>query len=78
VHAKYPECMDMYGGTPGHFHLKGMGGTPKDIENMEQIASSIETASNAFVILIQQLKLMDLLIDDETLSTWYRERLERD
>jgi hypothetical protein len=78
VQAKYSECMDMYGGTPGHFHLKGMGGTPKDIENMEQIASSIETASNAFVILIQQLKLMDLLKDDKTLSAWYRERFERD
>ena len=56
----------------------GMGGTPKDVENMEQIASSIETASNAFVILIQQLKLMDLLMDDKTLSAWYRERLARD
>ncbi len=24
VHAKYPEVMDLYGGIPAHFHLRGM------------------------------------------------------
>lgn len=76
VHAKYPECMDMYGDTPGRFYLRGMRGTPKDSENLEQIASLIETASNAFVIFIQQLSLKDLLVDDEILSAWYKGRFE--
>lgn len=35
VHAKYPECMDLYGGRPGQFHLHGMNGTPKEGENLE-------------------------------------------
>ena len=26
VHAKYPEVMDLYGGSPAHFHLHGMKG----------------------------------------------------
>ena len=77
VHAKYPECMDLYGGTPGRFHLRGMSETPKDLENLEQIASSIETASNAFVIMLQQLKLHDLVAGDDVLSGWYKERFER-
>jgi hypothetical protein len=76
VHAKYPECMDLYGGTPGHFHLSGMGNTPKDQENIEQIASHIETACNTFVIMVQQLDLLDLVREDEVLHMWYRARVE--
>jgi hypothetical protein len=30
VHGKYPETMDLYGGRPAHFHLRGMSGTPKE------------------------------------------------
>ena len=76
VHAKYPECMDLYGGTPGHFHLCGMSNTPKDEENIEQIASHIETACNTFVIMVQQLDLLDLVREDEILQGWYRARVE--
>ena len=76
VHAKYPECMDLYGGTPGEFHLRGMSGTPKDQENIEQIASHIETACNTFVIMIQQLGLRDLMREDAVVDSWYRERME--
>ncbi|MCV2366458.1 hypothetical protein LNV23_23790 [Paucibacter sp. DJ1R-11] len=28
VHASAPQTMDMYGGSPAHFHLAGMRGTP--------------------------------------------------
>jgi hypothetical protein len=76
VHAKYPECMDLYGSTPGHFHLRGMSNTPKDEENIEQIASQIETACNTFVIMVQQLDLLDLVRQDEVLHVWYRARVE--
>jgi len=68
--------MDLYGGTTGHFHLRGMSGTPKDHENIEQIASHIETACNTFVIMIQQLGLRDLMRKDALVDSWYRERME--
>lgn len=29
VHAASPHIMDMFGGQPPHFHLSGMGGTPR-------------------------------------------------
>jgi len=78
VHAKYPECMDLYGGTPGRFHLRGMSGTPKDMENLAQIESLTQTASSAFVIMIQQLDLDHIIIGDDVLSKWYKARFERD
>ena len=28
VHGASPQIMDMYGGNPGHFHMRGMKGTP--------------------------------------------------
>jgi hypothetical protein len=37
VHSRYPEVMDMYGGRPGRFHVEGMAGTPKDVENLQMI-----------------------------------------
>ena len=76
VHARYPECMDLYGGRPGQFHLRGMSGTSKDAENLEQLESFIETASNTFVIIIQQLKLRDLVADDPMVVAWYKSRME--
>jgi len=53
-----------------------MSGTPKDHENIEQIASHIETACNTFVIMIQQLGLRDLMRKDALVDSWYRERME--
>jgi hypothetical protein len=47
VHAKYPEAMDMYGGTPVRFHLDGMRGTPKDDENFAIIDTFIDTTAIA-------------------------------
>jgi hypothetical protein len=34
VHGRYPEIMDMFGGTPNHAHYDGMLNTPKDEENI--------------------------------------------
>lgn len=75
VHAKYPEIMDMYGGRPGRFHLRGMSGTPKDAENLETLRSCIETATNAMVIMIQSLRLCDLVEADRVLKAWYAKRM---
>jgi hypothetical protein len=40
---KYPEVMDLYGGTPGRFHLDGMRGTPKDEENHQIVDTFVDT-----------------------------------
>jgi hypothetical protein len=55
VHAKYPECMDMYGGRPGQIHVRGMSGTPKDGENLETLQSFVGTLETCFATMIQSL-----------------------
>jgi hypothetical protein len=77
VHAKYPEIMDLYGGRPGRFHLRGMSGTPKDHENLATLDTFITTASNSFVLMIQGLNLRALIETDPVLANWYSESLTR-
>ena len=77
VHAKYPEIMDLYGGTPGRFHLHGMSGTPKDDDNLAVLETFIETASNTFVLMIQGLDLRTLVDGDSILAAWYRGRFRQ-
>jgi len=75
VHVKYPEIMDMYGGVPGHFHLKGMAATPKDAEILDQLDTYIEMACNTFVIMIKALGLTSLVAKDKEVEAWYQQRL---
>jgi len=76
VHARYPECMDLYGGRPGRFHLRGMSGTPKDHENLETLDTFITAASTTFVIMVQAISpLREVVLRDQTLREWYRERV---
>ena len=37
VHATSPQIMDMYGGSPPHFHVKGMRGTERHEEHREDL-----------------------------------------
>jgi hypothetical protein len=71
VHGKYPETMDLYGGTPGRFHLRGMSGTPKDLENFDILESFIITATNCMVMIVQRLNLKRLIAADPVLAKWY-------
>jgi hypothetical protein len=71
VHGKYPEIMDLYGGMPGHFHLRGMNGTPKDVENFEILESFIITATNCMIMMIQRLNLRPIIQADAALANWY-------
>jgi hypothetical protein len=64
--------MDLYGGTPGRFHLFGMEGTPKDIENIQALDAFITTASRCFIGLVQGLQLREVLAKDPMLTEWYR------
>jgi hypothetical protein len=72
VHGRYPEAMDLYGGEPGRFHLFGMKGTPKDIENVRMLDTFITTASRCFIGLAQGLQLRGVLAQDQMLIDWYR------
>lgn len=72
VHGRYPETMDLYGGTPGRFHVHGMKGTPKDAENVVMLDALITTASRCFVDLVRGLKLQPLLKPDPMLTEWYQ------
>ena len=75
VHAKYPETMDLYGGQPGHFHLRGMRGTPKDTENLEMIDAFITTLSIALAQLVTNFRLHNLVERDLILAEWFRSTL---
>jgi hypothetical protein len=72
VHAKYPEIMDLYGGIPPHFHLRGMRGTPKDAENLEIIDDFVTTTSVTFGIMVTRLNLYNLFECDAVLAEWFR------
>lgn len=71
VHARYPECIDLYGGKPGEFHVRGMSGTPKDAESLEILQSFATTLAQAFVMMIQGLKLKAIVDADPVIGQWY-------
>lgn len=71
VHAKYPEVMDMYGGTPGRFHVRGMAFTPKDAENLEVLETYFTTVSNAIRLIVVKLDLKNLVLSDAKTADWY-------
>ena len=71
VHGRYPEAMDMFGGEPLKFHLRGMGGTPKDDENVAMLAASIDSISITLRMLIQKLGMRGILAVEKELSAWF-------
>jgi hypothetical protein len=72
VHAKYPEAMDLYGGRPGRFHLRGMSNTPKDIESIETLRTFVRTAWTTFKYMILEIDgLATLVLRDPELLNWY-------
>lgn len=72
VHARYPEVMDLYGGIPGQFHLRGMKGTPKDKENIETLETFFVTVSQSLMQIVLSLKLRELVLRDPLLAEWFR------
>ena len=71
VHGRYPEVMDLFGGDPLHFHLCGMRGTPKDLENVEILETFVVTVSNALRFLIFYMGLREEVLCDPDLAGWY-------
>ncbi len=62
VHGAYPHIMELYGGNPPHFHLKGMLGTPIHENNIMQ-------ARHYYYRGIQALMLLSQAFQNETLAT---------
>lgn len=77
VHCKYPETMDLCGGPGPHFHLRGMPGTPKDLENLRTIETFLDTVALCARSMIIQLKLLELIQSDVALCSWYRDESAR-
>jgi hypothetical protein len=70
VHARYPESMDLFGGTPGKFHLRGMSRTPKDHENILVLTSVITSVSLCLKGIVQNLRLHAIIESDPILKRW--------
>jgi hypothetical protein len=77
VHGRYPESMDLFGGRPGHFHLRGMRGTPKDNENVEVIDTLIASVSNCLMQIVQSFQLYELVDADSILASLYQDCVGR-
>jgi hypothetical protein len=73
VHGRYPEAMDMFGGEPPKFHLRGMGGTPKDDENFAMLEASIESISITLRMLVQKFGMRSMVAHGKELNTWFSE-----
>lgn len=74
VHARYPEVMDLYGGRPGRFHLKGMRDSPKDRENLDVLNVYVVTASNCFALMVHSLGMKQLVLADPLTARWFNAR----
>ncbi|MEX0694203.1 MAG: hypothetical protein WD075_07165 [Rhodospirillales bacterium] len=73
VHARYPEIMDLYGGSPGKFHMSGMKNTPKDAESFEAISTFIESTPILLRSIIVKFKMQNVLKGKaELLDTLYK------
>jgi hypothetical protein len=70
VHARYPECMDMFGGIPTRLHLFGMRRTPKDAENCEILDTLITSASLCIKGIIVELRLQAVVEGDPLVRDW--------
>lgn len=75
VHCRYPETMDLYGDIPGRFHLRGMGGTPKDAENLEIVETYFVSVSQCAHEMALKLDVEEQIIRDPIISEWMKSNL---
>ncbi|MBY0362248.1 MAG: hypothetical protein K2X45_10110 [Phreatobacter sp.] len=71
VHARYPEAMDMYGGSPGRFHLRGMAVEPKMEEVVEALEAFFVSVSNAMKSIVIRFELRFIISNDTELLAWF-------
>jgi hypothetical protein len=73
VHGAYPHIMEMYGGNPPHFHIRGMLGTPRIREWEGQLVTYVyraimiaELTSHKFGLPEIEQSIRSLLVEFET------------
>ncbi len=73
VHGAYPHIMEMYGGNPPHFHMRGMLGTPRIREWEDQLVTYVyraimtaELTSRKFGLPAIEKSIRGLLVEFET------------
>lgn len=76
VHAAYPEVMDMWGGTPGQFHMDGMKNTPKDDEIYRIISTFLDSLDLCLINMILNFGYKEKILSDKELEVWYRKHIE--
>lgn len=66
IHGAYPQIMEMYGGNPPHFHMRGMLGTPRMIEWMTQVISYVDRLIIISILVARKLGALGIekLIQD--------------
>jgi hypothetical protein len=70
VHGRYPEVMELFGGSPGFFHLEGMRGTPNENDAVEIIDCYLETVSNTLRQMVYKFGNIDALRSSPKLLNW--------
>jgi len=70
VHGASPHIMDMYGGDPSHFHTKGMIGTPREEEALNDLWNYMY---RSFISYILFAKIIGAEEHVESLTKWMNE-----
>lgn len=60
VHGACPHIMEMYGGNPPHFHMRGMLGTPRIVEWEGQLITYVYRAIMATELICRKLELPEI------------------
>jgi len=61
VHGAAPHLMELYGGGPPHFHLRGMCGTPRETEFIEDIWNYVFRTITSHVVIAKMFGRADIL-----------------
>ena len=74
VHGAYPHIMELYGGNPAHYHLKGMFGTPLYDSCLDQSKHYFYRGIQSMMVLSQVFNQGDLLKDLYALRGYFEEK----
>lgn len=59
VHGKYAHVMEMYGGSPPRFRMRGMRGTPREREWQKMLVFQLSHTANTLAFMAEKLRLPD-------------------
>lgn len=78
VHAASPHIMDMYGGNPLRFHLRGMKGTPRQDEHREDLWNYFYRSIIAFALVAKAFGDDRLFAEIQLFSREFERRRRKD